>query len=521
MADLRNLKIGHYKQVISLLVGWILLAGCVTSPLGTRITPSATAFFSTPPLASITAKAGLPVTPTSTPTTTPTNTPTTTPTNTPTITPTKIMAPGRLSFVSDLGGYPGLYSINADGSGLTLVFDDLNGISAPAWSPDGSQIAFVADDRDRGHFDIFAVQADGTGLVNLTHSPDEDEMYPAWSPDGTHLAFISTSIWGNGRALIVMELSDSSRAQLTENSGRQDDSPAWSPDGKQLAFDRQPGDALPGIYLLTIGDSTVTRLTSPSLLASHPVWSPDGRQIVFNADTDQSGIDDIYIMNVDGSSLVNLTHTVRGEYNPTWSPDGKQIAFVAYNGDGVSGIYTISPAGGEPSLLFSLPSPIRDLNWGTAPNLLPTPTPSSPATLTPTPVPPSPDDGYQALQALIAFFDALHSGDYEQATQLYGGSYLLLIDSYPIHDPHDHAGLLARGCQSLLRRCMLAKSILWTSQKGNEFLFTVEFKLDDGSLFLLGPCCGGTGDPVSQFTYHVIRTSNGKFLVMDLPPYVP
>ncbi len=67
---------------------------------------------------------------------------------------------------------------------------------------------------------------------------------------------------------------------------------------------------------------------------------------------------------------------------------------------------------------------------------------------------------------------------------------------------------------------MLAKSILWTSQKSNEFVFTIEFKLNDGSLFLLGPCCGG-GDPILQFTYHVIRTTDGKFLVMDLPVHVP
>jgi dipeptidyl aminopeptidase/acylaminoacyl peptidase len=421
--------------------------------------------------------------------------------------------------VSDLNGYPAIYAINSDGSGLTMVFDDLYGIMSPAWSPDGSRIAFTADSRESGHFDIFTVQADGSGLVNLTNSSDEEEMYPAWSPDGTRLAFMSASLAG-AVELTILDLNSLTRSLAPHKMTGWEDSPVWSPDGNQLAFDSQ-GDGLPGIYVVTIGESGSVRLTDPVLVASQPAWSPDGKRIVFSANQDNKGINDIFMMNADGSHPTNLTNSVEGASYPVWAPDGKKIAFVASEGAGNSDIYIMDASGGKPSLLIDLHADIHFLSWGTASDLLPTATPSIPATPTTTPVPPSPDDWKKAQQTLLTYFDDLHAGQYEQAVQLYGGSYLELMASEPIRNPHDHAGFFEHACQSLLRCCLRVKSIQLKDQTSDEFRFTLEFLNDDGSLFVLGPCCGGNGDSQSQFPFRVTLTREGKFLVMDLPVYVP
>jgi hypothetical protein len=135
-------------------------------------------------------------------------------------------------------------------------------------------------------------------------------------------------------------------------------------------------------------------------------------------------------------------------------------------------------------------------------------------------VPPSLDDGDKAKQTLLAYFDDLHAGRYTQAVELYGGSYLALMQADPIRDPHDRAGFFEYACQSLAR-CLQVKSVQLVGQAENEFRFTLEFINDDGSLFLSGPCCGGSGEPQSQFPFRVTRTPAGKFLVMDLPVYVP
>ena len=438
-----------------------------------------------------------------------------------TLLPPRLSTPGRLLFVSDLEGYPAIYSINSDGSGLAKIFDDLYGIAGAAWSPDGSRIAFSAISRDPGHEDIFVIQADGSGLVNLTKSPQEAGLSsPVWSPDGTQLAYLVWGAYQQDPGLVVVDVDGSNpRYAATHTSKEHWSDPAWSPDGNQFLMNVD-SDGLK-IFSFHSDGSHFVPLTGNSLYTRQPAWSPDGSRIAFAADLDREGITDIYVMNADGSGLVNLTKSPQIDASPAWSPDGKKIAFVTYDGKGHSTLQVMDIYGSVKTLLFELPVPISSLDWGVSPDLSLTPTPVGSLTPTTTSVPALPDDWWRARQALVDYFTALHSGDYDRAVQLYGGSYLSLLNDYPIHDPHDHAGLFAWGCESLLHRCLLLKTIQPKDQSTDTYRFTVEFQNDDGSLFLLGPCCGGEGDPQSQFIYTVTRTREGKFLVMDLPVYVP
>ena len=87
----------------------------------------------------------------------------------------------KIAFVSERDGFGNseIYVMDPDGSGVTRLTDDSATDSFPAWSPDGTRIAF-ASNRD-GNFEIYVVNADGSGLTHLTNNPDED-LEPDWSP---------------------------------------------------------------------------------------------------------------------------------------------------------------------------------------------------------------------------------------------------------------------------------------------------------------------------------------------------
>lgn len=135
------------------------------------------------------------------------------------------------------------------------------------------------------------------------------------------------------------------------------------------------------------------------------------------------------------------------------------------------------------------------------------------------------DDLARAAESLNKYFNALHAGQYEQAIAHYGGSYEVLQGYNPDLTPDDHAALFKNGCEINGLQCKLIKTLVeQTAISPTEFHFLVEFQNDDGSLFVLGPCCGATDEempPVSQFEYTVVLGSDGKYRVTGLPVYVP
>ncbi|HEU0295205.1 MAG TPA: hypothetical protein VFR47_20870 [Anaerolineales bacterium] len=135
-----------------------------------------------------------------------------------------------------------------------------------------------------------------------------------------------------------------------------------------------------------------------------------------------------------------------------------------------------------------------------------------------------PSTASEAYDALVNFLTRLHTGNYADAVQLYGGPYEQLQVFNPEIDPNDHIALLAWACDHQLLQCLELRSATFQKLVSDTYVFQVEFSNPDGSLFVLGPCCGANETempPVSQFEYMVTRNSNGKFVVMDLPPYVP
>ena len=155
-----------------------------------------------------------------------------------------------------------------------------------------------------------------------------------------------------------------------------------------------------------------------------------------------------------------------------------------------------------------------------------TPTPIRIAACTPANTTETPAEGMEkARSALVRVFEHLNHQEYEKAAPLYGGEYQGLREWNPLIDPQDHAALLKSGCEINGLQCLQIKRIVDEKVVSlAEYHFKVEFVNENGSLFVLGPCCGGNATdmpPRSQFDYRVIRNCEGKFLVLELPVGVP
>jgi len=126
--------------------------------------------------------------------------------------------------------------------------------------------------------------------------------------------------------------------------------------------------------------------------------------------------------------------------------------------------------------------------------------------------------------ALVNFFSLLNTKKYAEADSLYGGDYEQLQVFNPDVDASDHATLWQKACEMSGLQCLQVRTAMLTHQESDTYVFQVEFNNSDDSLFVLGPCCGSNETempPVSQFEYTVMKNAEGKFVVMNLPPYVP
>ena len=313
-------------------------------------------------------------TPTPTPTPNPVQpTPTPTPVAVqPTPTPTPRVAQptpaasasGRIAFASDRDGDFEIYVMNADGSGVVQLTDNDFYDSYPSWASDGRRIAFTSD-RD-GDSEIYVMNADGSGVVQLTDN-DFQDIYPSWSSDGRRIAFTSTADRSDPN-IYVMNADGSGIVQLTDNRANEWYS-AWSPDGSRIAFDsNRDGDT--DIYVTNADGGGVVQLTDNDYTDWDPAWSPDGRRIAFTSYRSGPGdIWDIYVINADGSDVVRLTDDDHSGREPAWSPDGLSIAFAsttpAVNGWDLE-IYVMNPDGSGIVQLTDNDSEDRWPSWSTA-----------------------------------------------------------------------------------------------------------------------------------------------------------
>ncbi|MDE0368721.1 MAG: GDSL-type esterase/lipase family protein, partial [bacterium] len=229
--------------------------------------------------------------------------------------------------------------------------------SQPAWSPDGTRLAFVHKQDPGDDNEIWVMNADGTNPRNLTGNSSE-EFQPAWSPDGTRIAYVSNQ--GGNYDIWVMNADGTNRQNLT-NRPDFDREPAWSPDGTRIAFssERIGGDL--DIWVINSDGTGVRNLHDNDDDEFDPTWSPDGTRIAFVHNQDEPGHTDydIWVMDADGTNWRNLTNRPADEFEPAWSPDGTRIAFVSDQG-GNNDIWVVNQDATNPRNLTNT----RDQNEG-------------------------------------------------------------------------------------------------------------------------------------------------------------
>jgi uncharacterized protein YjbI with pentapeptide repeats len=290
-------------------------------------------------------------------------------------------------------GDSGLWAMNADGSNQSRLLE--SAASDPAWSPDGTKIAFtrvVEESADASATpesipSIVVMDADGSDQRELLDEPASD---PAWSPDGKKIAF-SKSTPGGLSFIYVMNADGSGEPRrLTKESFARDTDPAWSPDGTKIAFQstrpdtpeplplppNQAGGLLSNTEIYVIdacceeGDSNKPQpLTGSIGYNADPAWSPDGTEIAFTYMSFRITCPyecetvvrttDVYKMDADGCGKRRLTppdpDNEHPEQDPAWSPGGDRIAYSKSSASS-SAIYTMKSDGSGSALVGKFPA---------------------------------------------------------------------------------------------------------------------------------------------------------------------
>jgi len=234
-----------------------------------------------------------------------------------------------------------IWLMNADGSGLRSVTDSPHRDCGPAWSPDGSQIAFYTHQVEHDlTWSLYVMNADGTGRQRLTSGYNVRDHQVRWSPDGTRLLFgreydSTSELW-----LIDPDGSDATKIMGISGGG-----PDWSPDGSRIVYHTSTGGTSSNALVTIDPDGT-----DPDTLISgegrywEPVWSPDGTRIAYALEGERSF--NIWVMDADGSDPVQLTDNDYWDGGAEWSPDSTQILFCSMHDDRFE-LYLINTDGSE------------------------------------------------------------------------------------------------------------------------------------------------------------------------------
>jgi len=210
----------------------------------------------------------------------------------------------------------------------------------PSWSPDGRAVAYTSWRKvaTGGGLDFYISRIFQGIIENPTKGRNESNMQPAFSPDGTRIAFASNRA-DNNNEIYVMNADGSGLRRLTDHPAA-DLIPTWSPNGTQIAFvsDRT---GTPQVYIMSATDGSGLRKISSESYADRPTWSPNN-EIAFAART--PGGYDIKVFNLSTGETRQLTYGEGSNESPAFSPNGRHIAFMSTRKNG-SQIFTMTSDG--------------------------------------------------------------------------------------------------------------------------------------------------------------------------------
>jgi len=268
-------------------------------------------------------------------------------------------------------------------------------ISDPQLAPDGQRVAFVvtmlSESQDEYLANIWLMPTSGGAPRRFTTGPLRDTA-PRWSPDGTQLAFLSERVAGQKAQLYVMPADGGEPTRLTDMP-QGVSQPVWSPDSTRLAFVARVGgwqepadeaerrkskpvrvittlkykfngegftyDRRPHLFVVAAAGGPPQQITDGDCVDADPAWSPDGTHLAFtsarHAERDEDHASDVWLVPAEGGEPRRITATTGPVSLPAFAPDGTSVAFLGhcYRRDAGRNlrVYTVPVAGGVPTCL--------------------------------------------------------------------------------------------------------------------------------------------------------------------------
>jgi Tol biopolymer transport system component len=250
------------------------------------------------------------------------------PTTAPNTSPTQVAVQNsserrQFAYAASDSGNLNIYMGDLIGSERIQLTSGIANETGPAFSPDGTQIAYYAYEGNNGAADIWLMSADGSNTRRITNTASADERVVAWSTDGTKLAYHSNA--DGDFDIYVFDVNTGQTRNLT-NSAFDDLGPSWSPDGTRIAFHSDEDRNFNEIFAINIDGSERDQLTDGQWQAAFPAWSPDGSRVAFHAIT----ADDynIYTINADGEGFQSIFQVANNQRHPDWSRDGQALIYM-------------------------------------------------------------------------------------------------------------------------------------------------------------------------------------------------
>jgi dipeptidyl aminopeptidase/acylaminoacyl peptidase len=256
----------------------------------------------------------------------------------------------QVAFIANISGRNNLWTISATGGWPTQLTISDQRQTSPAWSPDGKWIAYISDKDGNELWNIFLVSPLNGEVTNLTAAPDAASEAPARSPDGRLLAYTQENASGKDSNIFLYDLAANSATNFTPHSGDQTFTAAtFSPDGKSLLITSNAVNGYDNVALLDIASKHLAWITDDRWEIRAGSFSPDGHNILWAANVD--GRESLFSRPASGGQLQRLplaegVNAFAGNPSPC-SRDGQRLLYSHSGASAPTDLYVLDLKSGK------------------------------------------------------------------------------------------------------------------------------------------------------------------------------